>query len=162
MSEEDPKAENIMNSVYVGKEATQCDGMIYGYSNFMHILTSKPINLTEPDFHKIITLDYGGINTEVDYTFQHKYRSRSINMFFLKDFFFALIVCLITYLIFDDYLNKFRGKDVYFQQMSNGTWFVCNDEDNCFGNGNYDFESLTVRDDVALFRNEKLTNPNLT
>lgn len=69
MSEEDPKAENIMNSVYVGKEATQCDGMIYGYSNFMHILTSKPINLTEPDFHKIITLDYGGINTEVDYTF---------------------------------------------------------------------------------------------
>jgi hypothetical protein len=46
--------------------------------------------------------------------------------------------------------------------MSNGTWFVCNDEDNCFGNGNYDFESLTVRDDVALFRNEKLTNPNLT
>jgi hypothetical protein len=42
MAEEDPKAENLMNKIYVGKDATKCDGNIYGYSTFMHILTSKP------------------------------------------------------------------------------------------------------------------------
>jgi hypothetical protein len=27
--------------IWHGKEATRCDGNIYGYSNMMHILTSK-------------------------------------------------------------------------------------------------------------------------
>lgn len=39
MHEDDPKAENIMGQIYVGKESTQCDGNIYGYSTFMHILS---------------------------------------------------------------------------------------------------------------------------
>ena len=42
MSEEDPKAENLMNNIYVGEGATECDGNIYGYSTFMHIIQSKP------------------------------------------------------------------------------------------------------------------------
>jgi hypothetical protein len=42
MSEEDPKAENIMNNIYIGKEATKCDGNIYGISTFMHIIIAKP------------------------------------------------------------------------------------------------------------------------
>ena len=42
MATDDPKAENIMNQVYVGKEATHCDGSIFGYSKFMHILTTIP------------------------------------------------------------------------------------------------------------------------
>ena len=42
LSTEDEKAENIMNSIYIGKEVTKCDGSIYGYSSFMHILIAKP------------------------------------------------------------------------------------------------------------------------
>ena len=41
MDEEDPKAENLMLMIWHGKEATRCDGNIYGYSNLMHLLTTK-------------------------------------------------------------------------------------------------------------------------
>ena len=37
----DQKAENLMQTIYIGKEATQCDGTIYGYSNFLNILTGS-------------------------------------------------------------------------------------------------------------------------
>mmetsp|Transcript_28400 Transcript_28400/g.43004 ORF Transcript_28400/g.43004 Transcript_28400/m.43004 type:complete len:287 (-) Transcript_28400:20-880(-) len=78
MSEEDPKAENIMNSIYVGKEANQCDGNIYGYSTFMHILTSKPKKSTDEtkdgearpihNFLKMLTIDFD-YKLDVDYNF---------------------------------------------------------------------------------------------
>ena len=42
MSEEDMKSENIMNTIFVGKEVKKCDGDILGYSNFLHILQSAP------------------------------------------------------------------------------------------------------------------------
>lgn len=29
-----------MNQVYVGKEGTKCDGNIFGYSYYMHIMTT--------------------------------------------------------------------------------------------------------------------------
>jgi len=67
MSEEDPKAENIMKKVYIGNEATKCDGMIYGYSNFVHILTSKP-KMDASDFMEMITVGFN-CNLNVDYTF---------------------------------------------------------------------------------------------
>lgn len=38
MSEEDPKAENLIVNMWIGEEMTKCDGNIYGYSNLMHIL----------------------------------------------------------------------------------------------------------------------------
>lgn len=41
MDENDPKAENLMLMIWHGKEATKCDGNIYGYSNLVHILFSK-------------------------------------------------------------------------------------------------------------------------
>ena len=69
MSEEDPKAENIMNNIYIGKEATRCDGNVYGISTFMHIMIAKP---KKPDdkarFIDMITADFK-YNTSVDYTF---------------------------------------------------------------------------------------------
>jgi hypothetical protein len=70
MSESDPKAENIMNNIYIGKEATKCDGNIYGYSIFMHILTQKPKMAKQEnnDFFKMITIDFD-YKTDVDYTF---------------------------------------------------------------------------------------------
>eukprot|EP00344_Euplotes_crassus_P009342 CAMPEP_0197017742 /NCGR_PEP_ID=MMETSP1380-20130617/79708_1 /TAXON_ID=5936 /ORGANISM="Euplotes crassus, Strain CT5" /LENGTH=114 /DNA_ID=CAMNT_0042444875 /DNA_START=152 /DNA_END=493 /DNA_ORIENTATION=+ len=42
MDEDDPKAESIMISIYQGKETTECDGNIKGYSSIYHILTTKP------------------------------------------------------------------------------------------------------------------------
>jgi hypothetical protein len=30
-----------MNQIYVGKEGTKCDGNIFGYSYYMHILTTS-------------------------------------------------------------------------------------------------------------------------
>lgn len=41
MDEEDPKAENLMLMIWHGKEATRCDGNIYGYSNLAHIIMTK-------------------------------------------------------------------------------------------------------------------------
>jgi hypothetical protein len=41
MYEKDPKAENLMLMIWNGKEATSCDGNIYGYSNLAHILMTK-------------------------------------------------------------------------------------------------------------------------
>ena len=40
MEEEDPKAENIIGLLWDGIESTKCDGNIYGYSSFMHILST--------------------------------------------------------------------------------------------------------------------------
>jgi len=41
LAESDPKAENLINCLYVGKEANMCDGDITGYSNFVHILSEE-------------------------------------------------------------------------------------------------------------------------
>ena len=52
MSEEDPKSENLMNNIYIGKEANQCDGNVYGYSTFIHILTTNYKKQTEAETKK--------------------------------------------------------------------------------------------------------------
>ena len=41
MHEDDPKAAAIMMNMYIGEESNMCDGSVYGYSNYMHIITSK-------------------------------------------------------------------------------------------------------------------------
>lgn len=41
MDEDDPKAENLMVLIWYGKEATKCDGNIFGFSNLSHIIISK-------------------------------------------------------------------------------------------------------------------------
>jgi hypothetical protein len=46
MYEKDPKAENLMLKIWNGKEATSCDGNIYGYSNLAHILMTKSKKIT--------------------------------------------------------------------------------------------------------------------
>ena len=40
MDENDPKAENIIVMLWDGPESKKCDGNIYGYSSFMHIIKS--------------------------------------------------------------------------------------------------------------------------
>ena len=41
MDENDPKAENMMLSIWHGKEATKCDGITSGYSSLNHIMKSS-------------------------------------------------------------------------------------------------------------------------
>ena len=41
MDENDPKAENLMVMIWHGKEATKCDGNIFGYSNLSHIIMTR-------------------------------------------------------------------------------------------------------------------------
>jgi hypothetical protein len=38
MDESDPKAENLMNKLWKGKEASNCDGNIFGYSSLLHVI----------------------------------------------------------------------------------------------------------------------------
>lgn len=42
MSEDDPKAENLMMKTWHGIESARCDGNIYGYSNMSYIVFNKP------------------------------------------------------------------------------------------------------------------------
>lgn len=173
MSEEDPKAENIMKQVYIGTEATKCDGMIYGYSNFMHILTSKAKKPEEKNsFMDIIKIDYE-YNYQVDYTFQHRYRSKSIHFFFMKEMFFALCTSVFLIQIYVDYLSKFRGQDIYFRKVMtpikegnstwyNVTWEKCNEQNGiCYGSAMYDFESLEVRTDLAQYLDINVRSENV-
>jgi len=65
-------------------------------------------------------------------------------------------MCILSILIYFDYLNKFRGKDIYIIE-NEGVWEVCNEGDEiCFGNGNYGFETLHVRSNWEEF----IANPN--
>ena len=50
MDEFDPKAENIMVMIWHGKEAIQCDGNIYGYSNLSHIIMTKSKKISGKKF----------------------------------------------------------------------------------------------------------------
>ena len=115
----------------------------------------------------------------MDYTFQHRYRSKSISYFFQKELFFSLVTCFIGLAIYLDFIQSFRGPDVYFQKAKNYTmsfetcplnpvtgqndlsspcddpryrmWLVCNEEDlKCFGNGVYTFDQLAVRPSYEL------------
>jgi len=67
---DDPKAENVMNQIYIGKDTTKCDGKMEGFSQLHYILFGSSSN-------KSIGLDYKP-NFEVDYKFQFIYRTNSI------------------------------------------------------------------------------------
>lgn len=47
MDENDPKAENLMNKIWKGNEATRCDGNIFGYSRLS--------NVTFRSFKRVLT-----------------------------------------------------------------------------------------------------------
>jgi hypothetical protein len=123
MSEEDPKAGNIMTNIYMGNEATNCDGSIYGFSNFVHILSEESKKVA-PDctFTELVTKDFS-YNLNVDYFFQHRYRTRSIESYFYKELFCASIICLLTIIIYFDYMQKFKSNDIYMYSVleKNGT-----------------------------------------
>ncbi|CDW75745.1 UNKNOWN [Stylonychia lemnae] len=97
MDENDPKAENLMNKIWRGNEATNCDGNIFGFSNMSNIVF-KP-------FKKLLYSKQNGImeiasnsfepNFKVDYIIQHRYRSKSIYFYFTKELYCALMMLII-------------------------------------------------------------------
>ena len=80
MDENDPKAENLMLSIWHGKEASRCDGNMSGYSSMHHIMSSKTKRLTGGEDSTIFDLltNHFKPNYDVDYAFQYRYRSKAI------------------------------------------------------------------------------------
>ena len=104
MSEDDPKAENIIKNLWKGRESSKCDGNIYGYSNLMHIIHNPASNADENStFFEIVSNFFNGLADDVDYLFQYKYRMASIEMFYLKECFFGAIMCFILFQVSNDY-----------------------------------------------------------
>jgi hypothetical protein len=96
MSEKDPKAENLMLMIWHGKEATKCDGNIYGYSNLSHILMTKAKKISGKSVKLLqMITNYYEPNFKVDYSFQYRYRSKAINFYFMKEFLCALAMLVI-------------------------------------------------------------------
>ena len=147
MSEEDPKTENIMNNIFIGEDATRCDGNMFGYSTLMHILSQKPkiAKANDNDFFKMITIDFE-YKIKVDYTFQHRYRSRSIQFYFQKELCFGLLIAGInTYIYGFDYYTKFKENDAYYysQKFDNGT--LIDKINGTYLTGPYDFAAVKPR-----------------
>jgi len=96
----------------------------------------------------MITIDFE-YKLDVDYSFQHRYRSKAINFYFMKEMLFGLTTCMVILVIYFDYLDRFRGNDIYMEShlAANGTVVtsICMDEDECYGVGNYDFSELKPR-----------------
>ena len=101
MWEKDPKAENLMLIIWNGREATRCDGNIYGYSNLAHILMTKAKKIQGKSVQlcQMIT-NYFEPNFKVDYNFQYRYRSKAINFYFMKEF-----ACAFCMLVIFQYIN---------------------------------------------------------
>ena len=73
LTEDDPQAENLMNTIYMGEGHQSCDGTIEGFSTFSHIINteseSKRPGVTRNDpFIELITKGFS-YNTSVDYFF---------------------------------------------------------------------------------------------
>lgn len=109
MDENDPKAENIMMSIYQGKETTKCDGNIKGYSLIYHVITTKHKKIAKDEFRWFVYLkNYFEPNYDFDYNFQYRYRSHSINFIFMKEFICALAILIIFQYINYQYLSLFN------------------------------------------------------
>lgn len=137
-----------------------CDGTTEGFSTLLHILTAdnepkRPGCTANEDFRDMITKGFS-YNTKVDYSFQHKYRSKSISSFFRKELLFAFIIMILYVNIFlMQYVMDFKAEDVYYKTKYtlNDTeptgWTIttsmCNDDGPiCYGMGAYDFNAYTL------------------
>ena len=83
MNQGDPKAENMMMSIWYGKESHKCDGNIFGYSSLAFIATSKTKKALgdKYSFWRVAT-NFFIPNLDVDYNFQYRYRTQSISFMF--------------------------------------------------------------------------------
>ncbi len=116
MDEKDPKAENLMHKLWKGNEATNCDGNIFGYSRLStavfkdfrrHTTTTRVCSIID-----LASNSYEA-NYKVDYMVQHRYRSKSISFFYMKEFFCALIMLIIFQVINYQYLSEIALANSY-------------------------------------------------
>jgi hypothetical protein len=113
MDEKDPKAENIMMSIYQGKETARWDGNIKGYSSIYHVVTTRPKKIASDKFKWFVFFkNYFEPNYEFDYNFQYRYRAYSINFIFMKEFICALGLLIIFQYINYQYLSLFNIDDL--------------------------------------------------
>ena len=121
MDENDPKAENLMVMIWHGKEATRCDGNIYGYSNLAHIIMTraKKISGKKTSLMQMIT-NYYEPNFKVDYSYQYRYRSRAVSFFFYKEFMCALLMLIILQYINYKYLVLFSNSYISEEDTGGG------------------------------------------
>ena len=69
MSEEDPKAGNLIRNIWFGEDFTKCDGNVFGFSNMTHILLSRAKRAdAATSFFEIVSQGFEK-NFHVDYTF---------------------------------------------------------------------------------------------
>eukprot|EP00347_Sterkiella_histriomuscorum_P022855 403336899 len=148
--EDDPKPENLMIQIWQGREATRCDGNIYGHSNMMHVIWTKAKKTGgKSTFFQLIS-NFFEVNFTVDYTFQYRYRTRSIAFYFQKEFFFSFVLLILFQLINYDYLSFFRGPSQYLAVQINPdtkektTVFAENFD---IGASLYDFSSVVFQQD---------------
>jgi hypothetical protein len=122
MDENDPKAENLMLMIWHGKEATRCDGNIYGYSNLSHIISTKAKKISgkKTSLMQMIT-NYFEPNFKVDYSFQYRYRSKAISFYFKKEFMCALAMLVIFQYINYKYLVLFSTSYINSASSSDDT-----------------------------------------
>ena len=66
----DPKAENLMISIWNGKESSKCDGNFFGFSSLAFILDTKTKRVTKDKYSLInIITNFYKTNLDVDYWF---------------------------------------------------------------------------------------------
>jgi hypothetical protein len=110
MHDSDPKAEDLIMEMWEGEEATRCDGNIFGYSNLAHILFKKSKKVTDPttSYYSIVS-NYFEVNFKVDYTFQFRYRTKSIEFYFQNELFMSILLLGLFQYILNDFREAFKG-----------------------------------------------------
>lgn len=109
MSEEDPKASNLIRDIWQGEEFTRCDGNIFGYSNIAAILFTQARRADANDGFFDIVSAYHQPLYKVDYTFQFRYRSNAISYYFKKEILMAFIMVFIFFQVNQNYRELFVG-----------------------------------------------------
>jgi hypothetical protein len=114
MDDEDPKAENLMIMIWHGKEATKCDGNIFGYSNLAHIIMTRAKKMSGKKISLMqMVTNYYEPNFKVDYSFQYRYRSKAVSFYFYKEFLCAFAMLIIFQYINYKYLILFSPNYIY-------------------------------------------------
>lgn len=112
LSESDPKVESLMNTIFMGNEAQMCDGTVTDFSTMLNMLFSEAKKDKNANFLSIITMQFKHV-LDKDYFFQHRYRSRCIYFYFLKEMFSASILLGLNMIVYMDFLWKFQGNLSY-------------------------------------------------
>mmetsp|Transcript_34575 Transcript_34575/g.42585 ORF Transcript_34575/g.42585 Transcript_34575/m.42585 type:complete len:208 (+) Transcript_34575:476-1099(+) len=133
MSEDDPKAGNMIRNIWYGEDFTRCDGNIFGFSNMSHIVLTRAKRAdSATPFFDIVS---GGFekNFKVDYTFQFVYRKMAISSYFMKEILFGALMILMFRSVNESYRKLFMGP-LKFVSEKDGSWVFTE------SSGMYDFD----------------------